>query len=397
MDKRREREHRILLVLVILFVLLLVGTMTTIGAFIACGGLDHMGTGNQAALPEQGYTRLGSTNTVAWDKSGEVLDLSEIVEEVMPSIVAITNMTTTTYYNFFGSYERDQEGRGSGIIFKETDEELLIMTNHHVVENSNNLQVTFEDGTTVEGSIKGTNSGSDLAVVVVPLAELSEETRESIRVATLGSTENCRVGQMVLAIGNALGYGQSLTVGYISAKDRPVQVEGREMVLLQTDAAINPGNSGGALINMQGEVIGINSVKYAAEQVERMAYAIPMEKALPIIEGIGGREAVSEEERGYLGIRYEKVSDELNQIYQFPHGIYVTEVLKGSAADKAGIYIRDIITAVDGIEVMDEAAMQECMKGYRIGDTITLTMERYYRGRYHEIEIAVTLEGLPEE
>ncbi len=395
MDKRRKREHRVLLVLVSLFVLLLIGTMTAIGTFVV-QGVFHQKEGS-AALPEPGYARLESTRTVAWDESGEVLDLSGIVDEVMPSIVAITNMTTTKYYNFFGSYERDSEGRGSGIIFEETEKELLIMTNYHVVENSKSLQITFENGTIVEGGIKGTNSSSDLAVVAVPLSELEEETRETIRVARLGNSEACRVGQMVLAIGNALGYGQSLTVGYISAKDRPVLVDNREMVLLQTDAAINPGNSGGALLNMQGEVIGINSVKYLDEKVERMGYAIPMEKALPIIESLKGREDVGEEERGYLGIRYEEVSEDLNQFYQFPYGIYVTEVLQGSAADKAGIYVRDIITVVNGIEVMDKNTMQDCMKGHRIGEEITLMIERYYRGRYHEIELTVTLEGLPEE
>ena len=397
MDKRRKTEHRVLMVLLGIFVLAIVSVTSAVGAFVVYSGLRDLPEGSQSALPGRTYRQLESTGSVAWSKDGETTDLSGIVDEVMPSIVAITNVTTTTYYNFFGSYDRDTEGRGSGIIFEETEDELLIMTNNHVVQNSKSLQVTFEDGTMVDGSIKGTNSSADLAVVAVPLSELSKESLAAVRTAKLGSTEDCRVGQMVLAIGNALGYGQSLTVGYISAKERPVVVDGREMMLLQTDAAINPGNSGGALINMQGEVIGINSVKFADESVERMGYAIPMERALPILNGLKSREPVNEAERGYLGIRYEKVSEELHQIYQFPLGIYVSEVLSGSAAEQAGVYLRDIITAVDGQEVMDVDTMKECMQGYRIGDTITLTIQRYFRGSYHEIELPVTLGKMPEQ
>lgn len=389
-EKKMSTENKIILVLVMIFICLVIACMSATAAYLT---LQENGT--KGGMRER--VELETTATMTKVEDGGIYDLSPVVDEVMPSIVALTCTTTTTYNYFFGSFDRDTEGSGSGIIFEQNEKELLIMTNNHVVSGAKSIQVTFADGSMTAGEVKGTDGAADLAVVSVKLSDLEDGTREHIRPAKLGESGKQKVGQMVLAIGNALGYGQSLTVGYISAKERTVNVEDREMTLLQTDAAINPGNSGGALINMDGEVIGINSVKYSATAVERIGYAIPMESALPIIEELKGRETVAEEEQGYLGIYYEAVSDEMHQIYQFPYGLGISEVVKGSAAEKAGLYARDIITAVDGHEVPDSDSLQGIMKSHRVGDKVVLTIQRYKRGGYVEMEIPVALGARPQE
>lgn len=391
-EMRKKKGNGIAWICGVIMVALAVGVMTLVGSYIIYGGLEEQtGEGTE----ERVYTQLSSTSTITRVEEGGIEDLSGIVDQTMPSIVAITSTTMTTYYNIWGTYDQESEGSGSGILYGQTEEELLIATNNHVIADSKKIQITFFDDTVAEGSVKGTDSYADLALVSVPLSELSEETKAGIRIASLGTTEECKVGQMVLAIGNALGYGQSLTVGYVSAKEREVYVDGRTMTLLQTDAAINPGNSGGALINMQGEVVGINSVKYSAESVEGMGYAIPMEEALPILNELRDRDDVAEEEKGYLGVYYEAVSQEMNQIYQVPYGLYISEVIRGSAAEEAGLYQGDVITAIDGRELKDTSSLQEYMQTKKQGDQVSLTIQRYFRGGYREMVVEVVLKGNP--
>lgn len=326
-------------------------------------------------------------------------DVSEIVDNTMPSIVSITSTVTETY-NFWGeTYNQDAEGSGSGIIVKQTDNELLIVTNNHVVEGANKLIVKFIDKQEVEATIKGTDSAADLAVISVDINDVKKSTKKQIKIAQLGSSDDIKVGQMSIAIGNALGYGQSVTVGYISAKDREVATDNNnsKMVLLQTDAAINPGNSGGALLNINGEVIGINSAKYSATAVEGMGYAIPISRATPIINELMEREDLKEEEQGYLGIIGIDVTSDVSTGYNMPLGVFVSSIEENSAAEEAGIYQNDIITAINDIEVTSISALREKIRSYRIGTKIKLTIQRYEAGKYVEKNIKATLKEIPKE
>lgn len=332
------------------------------------------------------------TTKVTSGISSQSADVSGVVENTMPSIVSITSIVTQTYQDWFGeTYDKDSEGSGSGIIVGKNDDELLIATNNHVVAASNTIKVKFIDDEIVEAEIKGTDSTADLAVIAVKLSDLKKSTLDAIKIAVLGDSDQVKVGQMAIAIGNALGYGQSTTVGYISAKDREVYVDGNTMTLIQTDAAINPGNSGGALLNVNGEVIGINSAKYSDNAVEGMGFAIPISRATPIINELMNRENLSESEQGYMGITGEDVSDEGKTVYEMPSGAYVKEVVEGSPADKGGIKKGDIITAVNGMEVSGMTALKEKVNAYRAGTEITLTISRLNEGIYKAQEIKVTL------
>lgn len=388
--KKMSTENRILLGIAVIFGIAVVMVMSGAAAFVVHGGLAGI-----AARSGEGEARqrvqLSSTNTTTKVTDGGIYDLSPIVDKVMPSIVAITSTMTSTYYNFFGAYDQDTEGSGSGVIFDMTDDELLIMTNNHVVNEAKAIQISFNNGALAEGYLKGNDSSTDLAVVGVKLADLEQETRDAIQVAELGDSDELKVGQMVLAIGNALGYGQALTVGYVSAKDREIYVDGLAMILLQTDAAINPGNSGGALLNIDGQVVGINSVKLTDEAVEGMGYAIPMAIAQPILEDLKDREIVDIEERGYMGIYYEEVTEEANVRYQVPRGIRVSRLVDGGAAEKAGVLQGDVITEVEGREIRGADDLQEILKFYRAGDTVAVTLQRYAGGKYKEIELTLTL------
>ena len=320
-------------------------------------------------------------------------DVSEIVEKVAPAIVQIDCMFNTTSY--FGSYQTP--GAGSGIVIKKTDKELLIATNNHVVEGAVTIKITFTDGTTAQAVIKGTDSVADLAVVSVDLSTLDKSFADSVTVAKLGSSDDVRVGQLAIAIGNAMGYGQSTTVGYISAKDRKVKVDGTEMILIQTDAAINPGNSGGALINVSGEVIGINSVKFASAQVEGMGFAIPISRAQKILDELGNRESLSHEEKGYLGVHVQTVTTAIAQAYNWPIGVRVAEVDEGLAAEKAGIELGDIITKVNAVTVSTTTDLKTAISSYRAGSKITVTVQRLIDNAFEEIDIEVVLGNEPEE
>lgn len=341
-------------------------------------------------------TPIAATTTTTNSAAEEETDLTRLIKNSMPSMVSIRS-TVTTNYNYFGQeFSEDQEGSGSGIIVGMNDKELLIATNNHVIAGANTIQVSFIDNEAVEAEVKGTDSSADLAVVSVPLKNMKQSTLQSIKVATLGDSENVQLGEKVIAIGNALGYGQSITVGYISATDRQVSVgngkTANSMTLLQTDAAINPGNSGGALLNMKGEVIGINSVKYADTSVEGMGYAIPISSATPIINELMNYQKLSEEEKGYLGITGMDITEE-NNLYNMPTGVYVSELAKGGAADKGGMQKGDIITAINGNAVTNMEAVKQKVNNTKAGTEIKVTVKRNEGGEYVEKELKITLQG----
>ena len=332
-----------------------------------------------------------------------VLDVSDIVEKAMPSVVAINNKMLLQSNNwFFGPQQYEATGAGSGIIIGQNDTELLIVTNNHVVENSEDLQVVFIDNQAVEAKIKGTDVENDLAVVAVPLENIPADTMSQISIATMGDSDSLKVGQGVIAIGNALGYGQSVTVGYISALDREVRTSDDNITrnLLQTDAAINPGNSGGALLNMKGEVIGINSAKYSDTDVEGMGYAIPITAVQDIINDLMNtktRTEVDQSKQGYLGIQGLTIDETYSSTFGMPQGVYVYEIIEGGAASKTDLQAKDIITKFDGSSVRTMEDLQQMLTYYEGGDTVTLTVQRLENGQYVEHEISITLDYKPAE
>ena len=333
-------------------------------------------------------------------------DVSQVVEEAMPAVVAVAS---TAVYQlpdfgfgwFFGGGSQSYEvpSSGSGIIIGENDTELLIVTNNHVVQDTVSLKITFVDDTAVDAAVKGTDPDTDLAVISVPLDQIPQETKEKIAVARLGDSDGLKVGQGVIAIGNALGYGQSVTVGYVSALNREIKTsDGNTRVLLQTDAAINPGNSGGALLNMKGEVIGINAAKYSSTEVEGIGYAIPVSGVQDILDELMNRKTrseVAEEKRGYLGIQGTTVDEDAAAAFGMPKGVYVYKILKDGAAADSQLREKDIITKLDGMTVKSMQELQKFLKGYEAGETIELLVQRQEDGQYKEIQIPVTLTGLP--
>ncbi len=318
-------------------------------------------------------------------------DISGVVENTMPSIVTIATTYTQSYDWFGQQFDQQNEGGGSGIIVGKNDKELLIATNNHVVEGANPIKVKFIDGTEATAIIKGTDAVADLAVISIDLSTIKPDTLSAIKVAKLGDSESVKVGEMAVAIGNALGYGQSTTVGYISAKDRTVELEDKTMVLLQTDAAINPGNSGGALLNLKGEVIGINTVKYASSEVEGMGFAIPISRAMPIINELMNREILADDEKGFLGVSIEDVTEDISKTYNWPVGVYVTGTTEGGSAEKAGIVKGDIITKVNDTEITAGTQLKEKITSYRAGTKVTVTVMRSSNGDFVEKQITVTL------
>lgn len=320
-------------------------------------------------------------------------DVSGLVENVMPAIVSIDTTVTQTVNNFWqGSYSDEATGSGSGIIIGENDTELLIVTNNHVIEGENaKVKVNFHDESTADATVKGADVTSDLAVLAVNKNDLTKESRSKIKIATLGDSTKTKVGEVAVAIGNALGIGQSVTVGYISAKDRQVALEDYSMALLQTDAAINPGNSGGALLNAAGEVIGINSVKYSSEEVEGMGYAIPISDAIPIINELMNRELLDVSEQGYLGIRGQDVTETTGGLYNMPEGIYVGEVTEGSPAQKGGIVTGDIIVKINDKKVTTLESLQDTLTYTKAGTTVNITVKELENGEYVEKTLEVTL------
>ncbi len=381
--------------LALVFGLVAGGVMT--GVNYASGKI--FGTTNASNV--QASLTTGDDSTVqptAISSSYVATDVSDIVDEVMPSIVAITNVSQTEYQSFWGqSKTYESTSCGSGIIVSQDNEYLYVATNNHVVEGANSLTVTFANDDTVSAEIKGTDPSTDLAVVKVALSSIKDDTMSEIKVATLGSSDTLKVGESCIAIGNALGYGQSVTTGVISALNREVSVSDSSSStnytaeLIQTDAAINPGNSGGALLNTAGEVIGINSVKYSDTSVEGIGYAIPMDTAKPIIEELITKEKVDESNSAYLGIVGVDVTSDVAKTYNMPTGVYVAQVMEGAAAEQAGIQKGDIITKFDGKDVTSMEELSSNMQYYVAGTTVDVVIERSSNGQYEEQTISVTL------
>ena len=352
---------------------------------------------DDSAAPEQSLQTVETGAT----EGTYVSDVSDVVEEVMPSIVSITTIGMTEYYDFFGTPNQFQsEGSGSGIIVADDADLLYIATNNHVVEGATSLTVCFADNETAEGSVKGTQPGSDLAVVTVAKADLKDSTKDLVRVAKLGDSSSLRVGEPAIAIGNALGYGQSVTTGVISALDRQITAQdnsGNSMTntLIQTDAAINPGNSGGALLNAVGEVIGINSVKYTDTSVEGMGYAIPISTAEPIINDLIEREVVAEAEQAYLGIAGVDVTASAAATYDMPEGIFIARVEPGTAAEAAGLQKGDIITGFNGHDISTMDELKSDLSYCEAGKEVELKYKRANDGQYEENTITVTLGKRP--
>ena len=332
--------------------------------------------------PDIPYTtvRVGEEGTLA------ALDVVQVVEDTMPAMVSIDVLVTQTYqdpfggfggyFGFGGSYEQDVPGSGSGIIIGQNDTELLIVTNNHVVGNAKEIAVKFIDEESVNAYTKGTDPSYDLAVIAVPIQEIKQETLASIKVAVMGDSDALRLGEPAVAIGNALGYGQSVTVGYISALQREVNLLDGTMTLIQTDAAINPGNSGGALLNMRGEVIGINSAKYSDTDVEGMGYAIPITDAIPIINELMNSVVVPESERPFLGIMGQTVPESYRKSLDWPEGVYVSEITEDSPAALSGMRAGDIIVGFNGSEIVSMEQLQEQIAACEIGETVEVTVMR---------------------
>lgn len=346
---------------------------------------------------------VANANTVALsDDTSEVSNtITQVVENAMPSMVSISTVSEeevsemySYFYRFFdedfdNTYE--VQASGSGFIISQNSDELLIATNNHVVEGANEITVEFIDGESYTATIKGTSPDNDLAVISVKLSDISSDTLSQIKVATLGDSTKLKLGESAIAIGNALGYGQSVTVGYISATERTVQLSDKTMTLLQTDAAINPGNSGGALLNIKGEVIGINSAKYSDTSVEGTGYAIPISDALPIITDLMNSTYVPDEEKPYLGITGDSVPASYQERFDWPEGVYVSQIISGSPADIAGLQPGDIITAIDGTAVTSMTEIQDILSEHSVGDKITLSVTRSARGKTESGELTATL------
>ncbi len=352
-------------------------------------------------------TNLVNTSASSVSGSNEkYLSVQEVAAYAMPGMVAITNQGVQEVQDyFFGqTYQQEFESSGTGVLIGENEDELLIATNNHVVEGAETLTVCFsvdaedKDSLVVPATIKGTDPNHDLAVIAVKMEDIAKDVKENIRILEIGSSADLQLGEQVVAIGNALGYGQSVTSGYISALDREVTVDNITNNMIQTDASINPGNSGGALLNMKGQLIGINSVKASQVGVEGMGYAIPVDTAMPILDelkNIQAREIVDENKRGYMGMIPRDVTMEARQIYQFPAGAFVYEVTEGSAAEKAGLKRGDIITKMDGVIISSADDLYNRMQYYAAGDELKLTIQRVDEGEYQEQELTVVLDKRP--
>ena len=336
--------------------------------------------------------------------TGNGKTVTEVAKDAMPSVVAITNMMRyqENGFSIFGEIQRETElpASGSGVIVGQNDTELLIATNNHVIQDSNSLTVSFIDDSTATAQVKGTDVTVDLALVSVKLSDISPETREKIKAVQIGSSDEMEVGDQVVAIGNALGYGQSVTTGIISAKNRDVQTkDGVSKGLIQTDAAINPGNSGGALLNMKGELIGINVAKYADTDVEGMGYSIPSSAAETILSSLSTlttRDKVPEAEQGVLGIQVKDIDAQTAESFAMPKGIYIFKVLDDTGADNSQIQERDVITKLDGQGVYTTANLKALLSKYRAGEEVKLTLMRQDgTGKYNEVEATVTLGKSP--
>ena len=351
----------------------------------------NVGRGEDAEVSSSG---VNVTQAVSASEDG----VTAVVAEVMPAMVSIINEYVEEYSYFGQVMQGKNSSSGSGIIVGENETELLIATNYHVVEKARSLTVNFNDGTNAAAVVKGTDPDMDLAVIAVPLSALTAETKSAIAIARLGDSDALQLGQSVIAIGNALGYGQSVSGGYVSALNREISMEdGSTGTFIQTDAAINPGNSGGALLNMSGEVIGINSSKIGGSVVEGMGFAIPISAAQPILEDLMTKKTRTElaQNQGYIGIRLQTVTEYDAQRYGMPTGIYVYEAIEGLAAANAGIVRGDIITKFDGTRLSSSEQLQEMLKYYNVGEEVEIVVQRSVNGNYEQMTITIVLGEAP--
>ena len=344
------------------------------------------------------------TTTVA-NAGSDVYDVSDIVQNCMPSVVSITNVGTMEFRTFFGTYEQESQSSGSGIIIGRNDSEIVIVTNNHVVSGAKEISVYFnsdgedaDEDNVISAKVKGTDPGKDLAVIAVQVKDIPKETLDMIKIAAIGDSSTMEVGEPVVAIGNAYGYGLSVTSGIVSALNREVSVtsDGNTITnrLIQTDAAINPGNSGGALLNSKGELIGINSVKFISEDVEGMGYAIPISDVESIIGDLMNkvtRDRVREEDKGYLGLNGVDVTSDASQSYGMPEGVYINTITEGGAADQAGIQKGDILTKLDGTRITGYQQLRDTLGYYSAGETISVTIQRLEDAEYVEKVLDITL------
>ena len=363
---------------------------------------SEAGRSGDSSLTEDtttGEGQVAAASEIAQQQSASavVTDVTQVVEAVMPACVSITNNFTQTVQDFWGqTYSQDETASGSGIIIGENEQELLIVTNNHVVDSTEQLYVQFIDGETVEAQVKGTDASADLAVVAVKLDTIANSTKQEICIARMGDSDSLKIGEPAIAIGNALGYGQSVTTGVISALNRKIDSSNSEegTSLIQTDAAINPGNSGGALLNMRGEVIGINSNKIGGSSIEGMGYAIPISTARPIIEDLMERQTrtkYSEEERGYLGISCINVTSDLSENFSMPQGIFVAQVYSGTGAETAGLVRGNIVVAFDGVTVQNQEELTKQMQYYKAGESVEITIMVNSANGYQQKNVTVTL------
>lgn len=352
---------------------------------------------NAAKLSTSSGSKNGSSSS-----SGDTYTVAQIAEQCKSSVVAITNQSVQEVQTMFGTMQQQSTGSGSGVIIGKNDTELLIATNNHVVSGAESLTVCFNDDkdAVFDAKIKGTDADNDLAVIAIKLSDISEDVLNSISVATLGDSTQMEVGDQVVAIGNALGFGQSVTSGVISALDREVTIDDTTATLMQTDAAINPGNSGGALFNMKGEVIGINSAKYASDQVEGIGFAIPMAKAQGIIENLMNQETRDKltSDYGFLNITGQDVSSDVAEMYGIPEGVYVSGTTDGGAAANAGIQKGDIITKLGNTTITSISQLKEELQYYKAGETVEITLQRNTDNKgYQEQTVKVTLDNASEQ
>lgn len=389
-EKQTKKKKIAIYVIIILFVI------GICGAFVIA--LNNIGLIKFGSIASGKKAELNYTTTNSKQKEGIYMtDVSEVVEEVMPSIVSITSKTLVSSGNYgpsFFNQEQYAEGAGSGIIISKTDDELLILTNNHVVDNAEELSIQFVNGKTVDARIKGTSEKKDVAVVSVKLSALDNETISSIKIATIGDSSKLKVGNGIIAIGNALGYGQSVTTGVVSAVDREVTIDGITSKMIQIDAAINGGNSGGALLNSAGEVVGINSVKYSSNSsssasIEGMGFAIPITDVKDLIEKL--MNGTNDDKGGAIGVEGQIITENQSKNLDSPSGFYITKVVSGMGAEKAGLEKGNIITKVDGKKVTELSVIKNSIYSKNIGDKVTLTVSYLEKNEYKEKEVEVTI------
>ena len=401
--ERKPKKHTFVKKICTLLLCGLLFGSTAAGAFLGVNAIMGNATAeSESAVYASNLQKAASLTAVSYTAGDSVLsqslDVSDIAEGMMPAMVSITNISVQevqSYYGMFGSgrtQTEESESSGTGIIIGSNDSELLIVTNNHVVEDATTLSVCFVDNRVCEAAVKGTDPDNDLAVIAVKLSVIEDETIAVIRVAPIGDSDALKVGQQVVAIGNALGYGQSVTTGIVSALDR--RVDTADAIMIQTDAAINPGNSGGALLNMNGEVIGINSAKFSSTDVEGMGYAIALTPALPIIEDLMNRTTrakVSDENASYLGVKGEDITSSISTSYGIPQGVYITTINADSPLSGTVVTLKSVITHFDGIRVTSTSNLESRLQYYAAGETVTLTVQVIEDNAYVEKTVEVTL------